>query len=203
MDEDRFGIDGVIMGKTYQVVFLNGASSAGKTSIARALQSVSPHPFLRLSVDDFLNMLPERHAARSVRDAAGIPHTAVVQGFHKAIASMVATGNCVIVDHVAGDRREWLHDCIEALRDLPVVFVAVRCDLNRLLEREGNRTDRPPSPTLAKAQHHNIHQLMVYDLEVDTTKLSPEACARQILDYLDSGAVPTAATTLRSNLAAT
>jgi chloramphenicol 3-O phosphotransferase len=61
------------MKKTYPVVILNGASSAGKTSIAKALQSVSAYPFLRLSVDDFLNMLPERHAARSVREAAGIP----------------------------------------------------------------------------------------------------------------------------------
>lgn len=189
------------MGKTYPVVFLNGASSAGKTSIARALQDVSTHPFLRLSVDDFLNMLPERHAARSVRDASGIAHTALVQGFHQAIASIVSAGNCVIVDHVAGDRREWLNDCLEALGDLPVVFVAVHCDLDQLLEREASRTDRPPSPKLATSQYHTIHQLMVYDLEVDTSTLSPEACAREILDYLDSETVPTAAKALRTKLA--
>jgi chloramphenicol 3-O-phosphotransferase len=188
------------MKKTYPVVILNGASSAGKTSLAKALQSVAPYPFLRLSVDDFLNMLPERHAARSVREAAGIPYTALVQGFHKAIASMVATGNCVIVDHVAGDRRAWLSDCLEALGDLPLMFVAVYCDLDQLLKREERRTDRLPSPALARAQHQTIHQLMVYDLEVDTTMLSPEACARQILDYLDSGTVPTAANALRSKL---
>jgi len=188
------------MGKTYPVVFLNGASSAGKTSIAKALQEVSTHPFLRLSVDDFLNMLPERHAARSVREADGIPHTAVVQGFHKAIASMVATGNCVIVDHVAGDRRSWLHDCVEALEGLQVVFICVNCDLEQLLEREAVRTDRPPSPALAKHQHQTIHQFMVYDLEVDTTVLSPEACARQILDYLDSEAVPTAMQAIQASM---
>ena len=57
-----------------KVILLNGASSAGKTTLARELQVVAKHPYLRLSVDDFLAMLPERHAVESVRDADRIPN---------------------------------------------------------------------------------------------------------------------------------
>jgi chloramphenicol 3-O phosphotransferase len=37
---------------------LNGSSSAGKTSVARALQAVMDAPYLRLGVDEFLPGLP-------------------------------------------------------------------------------------------------------------------------------------------------
>jgi chloramphenicol 3-O-phosphotransferase len=42
------------------IIFLNGTSSSGKTSIARALQKSLDEPYLYLSVDSFLDMLPEQ-----------------------------------------------------------------------------------------------------------------------------------------------
>jgi chloramphenicol 3-O phosphotransferase len=41
-----------------QVIMLNGGSSSGKTGIARCLQAILPGPWLRLSVDDFVEALP-------------------------------------------------------------------------------------------------------------------------------------------------
>ncbi len=40
------------------MIFLNGCTSAGKTSVARALQAVLDPPHLRLGIDDAFAMLP-------------------------------------------------------------------------------------------------------------------------------------------------
>jgi|GEM_PF-3541636 len=43
------------------VIFLNGVSSAGKTSIAKVLQRLLPEPYLHVPLDSFEAMLPERY----------------------------------------------------------------------------------------------------------------------------------------------
>jgi chloramphenicol 3-O phosphotransferase len=45
-----------------QIVFLNGASSAGKTSIAKALQDLTDEPFMLLGLDTCFAMVPPRRA---------------------------------------------------------------------------------------------------------------------------------------------
>ncbi len=42
-----------------RIVLLNGAGSAGKTSIALALQAIAEQPFLHVQMDIFIDMLPE------------------------------------------------------------------------------------------------------------------------------------------------
>ena len=43
------------------IVLLNGASSSGKTSIAQELQAMLDEPYLRLGIDSFGSLLPERY----------------------------------------------------------------------------------------------------------------------------------------------
>ena len=43
---------------TIQVIALNGGSSAGKSGIARCLQSVLPDPWLSLGVDTLIQVMP-------------------------------------------------------------------------------------------------------------------------------------------------
>lgn len=174
------------------VVILNGASSAGKTALAKALQAMSPHLWVRLSIDDFLNMLPGRCGVQSVRMADQLPETALVRGFHRTISSMARAGNRVIVDHVLGDRNEWVLDCLTALYGLPVVLVGVHCRRSELLRRELARTDRRPAPDLADDQHACIHRHMVYDIEIDTTSTCPSDCAARLQAYLAERPSPVA-----------
>jgi chloramphenicol 3-O-phosphotransferase len=44
-----------------RIIILNGAGSAGKSSIAKALQAIATEPFLHVAMDTFLEMLPERY----------------------------------------------------------------------------------------------------------------------------------------------
>ena len=41
-----------------QVIVLNGTSSSGKTTLARALQAVLPDPWLTFGIDTLLGALP-------------------------------------------------------------------------------------------------------------------------------------------------
>ena len=47
------------MSKTVKIIILNGVGSAGKGSIAKALQAVATEPFLHVQMDTFMEMLPE------------------------------------------------------------------------------------------------------------------------------------------------
>ncbi len=45
---------------TGRIIILNGASSSGKTTLARALQDELPGDWLRLSIDDLVAALPTK-----------------------------------------------------------------------------------------------------------------------------------------------
>ena len=47
------------LNKPGRIVLLNGVGSAGKSSIAKALQAITREPFLHVQMDSFLEMLPD------------------------------------------------------------------------------------------------------------------------------------------------
>jgi chloramphenicol 3-O phosphotransferase len=187
-----------------QLIILNGASSAGKSSILHVLQDTLTEPYLECGIDKFLWMLPERYLNRPLwyeiiatqhppnRDLYFTSNPLgdqLIYGMHRAIAALVQTGNNVLVDHVLIERH-WLTDCVEQLAGFTPLFVGVLCPLELLERREHDRKDR----TLGQARAHEtvVHAHGIYDLEVDTSLNSPEACAQQIRAYLDGGILPSA-----------
>ena len=79
----------------------------------------------------------------------------------------------LIIDDVLGPKG--LRDIVEVFTNFDVVFVGVHCPVATLEAREQERDDRDNG--LAKSQLPHIHAKAIYDLEVDTEKLSPEDCA--------------------------
>ncbi|MBJ6998882.1 AAA family ATPase [Streptomyces sp. CRPSP2-6A1] len=99
------------------IIFLNGTSSSGKSSIAEELLEVLDEPSFHLPVDAF-------HAMRTRREVDPEELPAILRrtwmGFHRAVAGMAAAGNNVVVDHVLSE--EWrLLDCLE-------LFTATPCE---------------------------------------------------------------------------
>ncbi|GAA1878153.1 chloramphenicol phosphotransferase CPT family protein [Streptantibioticus ferralitis] len=177
-----------------QIIFLNGTSSSGKSSIAKELLRVLDEPYFHLPVDAF-------HAMRSRRELAPDQLPDVLRrtwmGFHRAVAGMAAGGNHVVVDHVLSEQWRLL-DCLGLFPPEDVVLVGVRCSRQELERRERLRGDRPIG--LAARQLAQVHAHGLYDIECDTTTASAAKCARRIRDFLPQRPAPTAFERLRAQL---
>lgn len=168
-----------------KVIFINGTSSSGKTSILRSLQVVLEDPYLEAGIDKFIWMLPERYLDRplwddvlGLADKAGETGHVLVRGMHHAIATLSEAGINVLADHVLVE-QSWVEHCVRLFSELPAYLIGVQCPLEVLEEREKSRKNRTLGQ--AKLQYPVIHKYLVYDLEVDTSVLSPEECAQAIL----------------------
>ena len=88
------------------VIALNGASSSGKTTIAKALQAVLPESHLHLSLDAFLHQLPAPVLADAALLAGQLPQ--LLAGFNASCAAIARAGNNIVVDTVLHrSQRGW------------------------------------------------------------------------------------------------
>lgn len=171
---------------TAQVIVLNGGSSSGKSSIARSLQAVLAEPWLTYSIDDFIRALPPKMlTADSGIQFATDGTVTVGADFHTleaawmtGIAAMARAGARVVIDDVflggVSSQQRWQ----QALGDLYVFWVGVRCKSEVAERRERQRGDRTEG--MAAKQADIVHRGVRYDLDVHTTDTSPEDCARII-----------------------
>jgi len=184
------------------IVVLNGTSSAGTTSLAKALQRRLPEPALLVGIDTVVYALPGRWlnppgwhevfryegSGDSLSITAGPLGNRLVAGLHRMVAALAGQGWDVLVDHVLLD-PSWVRDAGSALAGLPVLSVGVRCPLAEVVRREAARGDRTLGQ--ARAQFHTVHASAGYDLEVDTSVLDPDACAAVVADAMTGHTAPT------------
>lgn len=187
------------------VLFINGASSSGKTGLCQALQALWPGPLAAVGVDTLIAMLPPaytgfgEHAAqgypfRFEKDAEGRRLTVARTGpagrilnrrMAEFVAGCAADGLDVIVDHVVLEPEDF-EDFAGALDPTRSWLIGVRCDLEVLEFREKARGDR--ALNLAREQSERVHAgRWTYDLMLDSTGASSQALARQVLDLVANG----------------
>ena len=176
------------------IIILNGPGSVGKSSTARALQTITTEPFLHVAMDDFIDMLPERMSGHpdgllfetiedqgkpSIIIRSGPVLERAMRGMRHAIVAMAAQGNNLVVDEVmiGGDK---VRDYRALLTAFAVHLVGLFAPLEVLEARERVRGDRDIG--LARWQHARVHQDMRYDLEIDTTATTPLQNALKIRD---------------------
>ena len=183
-----------------RIIFLNGTSSSGKSSIAVALLEVLDEPWFHMPVDAINAMRSRNRTAELGQAALDAVLTRTRAGFHRAVAAMAEAGNDIVADHVLSERWR-LIDCLRVLDGYEVMFVAVRCSPRELARRERARGDREPGQ--AAAQQERVHAHGIYDLECDTTTTSPRDCALRIKAFLAGAQHPVAFDRLRSALLGT
>jgi chloramphenicol 3-O phosphotransferase len=162
-----------------QVILLDGASSAGKTTLARALQASLEAPYYLVQLDAFEDMVPARLLTGNAEEFEAL--TLCSRAMHRTVATLSRAGANVIADHLFLDAPgfdTWLDDCLEALRDLPVLFVGVRCPVHVLERRELERGDRDVGQ--ARWQSSRVHRHGTYDVEVDTDASRVADCAAAV-----------------------
>lgn len=161
-----------------EIIFLHGASSSGKSTIARLLQARIERPFWHVSIDHLrdtgvLPLARFRNGEFSWADA----RKPFFDGFHASLAAYADAGNDLILEHIL-DTEGWLEERRSLLSGHDVFFVAVHCPRELLVEREQARDDRPIGS--AARDFETIHVGKVYDLELDGRD-DPEANVDRLL----------------------
>ncbi len=183
------------------IVILNGAPRSGKSSIAAALQEADDRPWLNLGVDAWAKITPPHlMPGIGLRPGGERPdleaHVPVLfAALYEAIAAASRLGLAVVAD--VGHHDDYarplgiLSDCARRLAGLPVLFVGVRCPLDVIMARRNasgdgyaKATAAAPVPAPVARWQTAVHDPGVYDLDVDTSKLSAAECAALILARL-------------------
>ena len=180
------------------IIFMNGPSSSGKTSISKAIQTLSDFPWLRIGIDTLIDMMPKEYFGEGIKaalgfsvcskiDYDGVPKTTIHKGPYgdmiaRTIPQMVKLladlGHHVIVDEVLLGENYYEN----ILKDIPTYYIGVTCNLDVLEKREKARGNRCLG--MARTQSDIVHNaIKTYDLMVDTSAESPESIAKKILEF--------------------
>jgi len=192
-----------------QIVILNGAPRSGKSSIVTAIQETFVGLWMNLGVDVFVTQVtPKRYRPGMGLRPGGEGHRlaplvpALYAAMYESIAAHSRAGLNVVVD-VGHHDRTVLANSARRLVGRPVLFVGVRCPIEVIMDRReagqpgregeyliGSKTEPIPAPILR--WQRDVHIPGIYDLEVDTSVLSPTECADAIRRRLDEGPPPSA-----------
>jgi chloramphenicol 3-O phosphotransferase len=204
--------------KSGKAILLNGASSAGKTSITKELQTILNDVYYNVSIDQFFcngpdyffrddpwmyytdTPYPELPAPNLEEDKFrklidSFPK--IVSGFHNSIEALLRTGNNVIIDH-GFHRKQWMHEFVKLLYKYDVYMIGIFCNPAELEKRERKRGDRPMG--MAAYQSQLVHRDLEYDLVINTERLSAIEAAARIKDYVEKNVQPNAIKRVMENL---
>ncbi|SCY71895.1 adenylylsulfate kinase [Lachnospiraceae bacterium XBB2008] len=166
-----------MMGKG-KIIFLNGVTSSGKTTIVDALQARRDVFFYVVANDLFQEMVGEQYLEE---DYWKYLSEVIIMMYHtaKLYSDM---GKNVLIDGILVERDEIKPHYIrllEIMKDNPLDIVEVYCPLDICRQRNIERGDRYESQSDEQAALMNPD--ISYRLRVDTSKLSPEECADAIV----------------------
>ena len=191
-----------------QIIILNGTPRSGKSSIVALIQETFDGVWMNLGVDRFMQMTPARYLPgiglrpggerQDLEPLVPILYSAM----YESIAAHSRLGLNVVVDVGHHDayamERGILTDSARRLNGLSVLFVGVRCPIEIIMKRRQNTewnvvsaADSPVPPPV-ELWLREVHIPGIYDLEVDTSLLSPGVCAEVIRQHLANSPVPSA-----------
>ena len=164
-----------------RIIYLNGVTSSGKTSIVEALQARRDVFFYVVANDLFQEMIGEEYLQEDYWKYLG---EVIIMMYHtaKLFSDM---GKNVIIDSILVEREgvaPHYERMKEILGDNPLDIVEVYCPLDICRQRNIDRGDRYESQSDEQADL--MAKDIRYSMRVDTSLLSPEECADKILREL-------------------
>ena len=164
-----------------RIIFLNGVTSSGKTSIVDALQEREDVFFYVVANDLFEQMVGDGYLRR---DYWKYLSEVIIMMYHtaKLYSDM---GKNVLIDGILVEREEikpHYHQLLEILRDNPLDVVEVYCPPDICRQRNLRRQDR--RETQSDEQAERMAKDIRYSLSVDTIIQCTAECADIILQRL-------------------
>lgn len=161
-----------------RIIFLNGVTSSGKTSIVEAMQTYSDPFFYVVANDLFEQMIGDKHLQEDYWK-----HLSEVIIMMNQIAKIFSdSGKNILIDGILVERPE-LKPHYDKVKDIfkgyPFDIVEVYCPLDICRKRNTERGDRTEdqSDFQSKIMAENIN----YSCFVDTSMNTPEECAEIII----------------------
>lgn len=164
-----------------RIIFLNGVTSAGKTSIVEALQSREDIFFYVVANDLFQEMVGENYLRRNYWKYLS---EVIIMMYHtaKLYSDM---GKNVLIDGILVERKELrphYRQLLEILRDNPLDIVEIYCPLDICRQRNIIRGDR--YETQSQEQYDLMAENIKYSARVDTSIYGSDECAEKIIREL-------------------
>jgi adenylylsulfate kinase/chloramphenicol 3-O phosphotransferase len=167
--------------KKGKIIYLNGVTSTGKTSIARIIQDIADEFFYLIGSDILMYMVGEKHR---LNDYTKYECEMFIDMYHfaKLLSDM---GKDVIIDCALFETFELpnhYQKMVNILRKNPLLTVNVVCPLEICRERNLKRGDRGEFQSYE--QDKIMDKSVMLDFTVYTDKNSSEECAKMILHKL-------------------
>ena len=157
-----------------QIILLNGPSSSGKSTLAKALRKLIEEKrnqqYAIVSIDDFLKMTTEE----TIYEDDVFEISCVLC---EKVQQLLETAPGVIIDHVITSQRIF-DQLVKMLCAYPLRLIRVTCPLEVLREREKARKNRCLGS--AEASYEYLFPKDGYELTVDTHRMSTAQCALEI-----------------------
>jgi len=167
-----------------RIIFLNGVTSAGKTSIVEALQDRDDVFFYVVANDLFQEMVGEKF----LRENYWKYLSEVILMMYHTARLYSDMGKHVLIDGILVEREEikpHYQQLKEIMKDHPLEIVEVYCPLDICRQRNIARGDR--YETQSEEQFALMAKDISYRMRVDTSVLTPEQCADKIVEELMRG----------------
>lgn len=169
-----------------QIIYLNGPSSSGKTTLAKGLQHAFDDLFLHVGIDKIIGWMPEKvndwtggiaplgYSWKKSADESGNPIQELQVGpyaekiadtFQEVVLLLAKMGHHLVIDDVSFGKRQ-VDEWKALLKNFKVLWVGVNAPLSILEQREKERGNRIAGS--ARGQFHKVHADATYDLEIDT-----------------------------------
>lgn len=164
-----------------RIIFLNGVTSSGKTSIVEALQERDDIFFYVVANDLFQEMVGEKFLRENYWKYLS---EVIIMMYHtaKLYSDM---GKNILIDGILVEREEikpHYQQLLEILKDNPLDVVEVYCPLDICRQRNIIRGDR--HETQSDEQQELMADNIRYSLKVDTSVHSASECAEIIVKEL-------------------
>ena len=164
-----------------RIVFLNGVTSAGKTSIVEAIQARDDVFFYVVANDLFQEMVGEKY----LREDYWKYLSEVIILMYYTAKLYSDMGKNVLIDGILVERNEikpHYQQLLEILKDNPLDIVEVFCPLDICRKRNVARVDRYENQS--NEQYELMANNIKYRLRVDTSLHSSDECAEMIINAL-------------------
>lgn len=198
-----------------RILVLNGTSSAGKTTLANALQKALAGKHEQMGLDLTLQsvpselflitddidhapvegwLIPIRNGVQLTLPTLGPAALAELEKMYASFGARADAGANLIVDDVLWHPRA-LAMAVTHFAGRDAWLVDVYCPTEIAVEREKRRSDRAAGGAALFAE---VHRHGIYDIKVDTSLLTPDEAAQHVIRELSPGRRPTAFRELRS-----